>query len=122
MAFGGWEAFSKGWAQTFNRMAGNQAINGIFDIPGVIGKSFLQQSKKRILQNEGLKKEFYDKYEGAESWKNMKRFHEDFGYGEAAKSMFYNSKGKLSYTRAGVAGGAGLAGTAIAGSYIFGDK
>lgn len=106
MAFEGLKAFDKGMC----RLMSNQPMNSIFDVPRIIGKSFLQQGRKRIAGHEKLARKFHDNIDFTQP-------NGGLGVTDVAKSMFYKSStGELSYKRVG----AGVAGTAIAGSYILG--
>lgn len=108
MAFDGVEAFQKGMC----KLIVNHPMNNLWEMPKIVGESFLKQGKRRIMSNEGLRKKFLGGIYGPAAPTNM----------DVAKSMFYNRKGEFSYGRAGAAGVAGLATADIAGSYIFGDK
>lgn len=111
MAFAGLEEFNKG----MSKLISNQPVNSLLDMPKIIGKAFLEQGKTRINENRGLMKKIRNfRQEGDEV------YMDNIGKMDVAKSMFYNKQGDLAYGRVAAAGGAGLATTGIAGSYIFG--
>lgn len=115
MAFAGLEAFDK----NFCRLMSNQPINSVLDYPGAALRSFKRASYDRIMNNKALYEKNPSLHPTVTTDGDM--VSHELGYDQALKSMFYKSStGDLSYKRVGAAGAAGLAGTAIAGSYIFG--
>ena len=111
MAFAGLEAFDKGMC----KLISNQPMNSLFDMPKIIGKSFMEQGRNRINENRGLMRKIRNfRQEGDEV------YMDNIGKLDVARSMFYNRAGELSTGRVATAASAGIAGTAIAGSYILG--
>lgn len=113
MAFAGLEAFDK----SFCKLMSNQPINSITDYPKVMLRSFKSAARNRVNNSPELMRKHPElAADVADDGRST-----SYGYGKALKSMFYKSStGDLSYGRVAAAGGAGLATTGIAGSYIFG--
>lgn len=115
MAFAGLGAFDK----NFCKLMSNQSINSITDYPKALWKSFQTASYDRIMGSKAMLEKNPSLRPKVTTDGDM--VSHEMSTGQLLKSMFYKSStGDLSYGRVATAGGAGLATTGIAGSYIFG--